>query len=68
VPLAAAMTRKLGLEGKKVVLLMCGGNIDITTIARIIDRGLAQDGRLCRVTMTISDRPGYVLSIYIDMH
>jgi len=58
VPLAAAMTRKLGLEGKKVVLLMCGGNIDITTIARIIDRGLAQDGRLCRVTMTISDRPG----------
>jgi threonine dehydratase len=58
VPLAAAMARSLSLEGKKVVLCLCGGNIDVTTISRVIERGLVADGRMCRVTATISDRPG----------
>jgi threonine dehydratase len=58
VPLAAAMARSLSLEGKKVVLCLCGGNIDVTMISRVIERGLVADGRLCRVTATISDRPG----------
>jgi threonine dehydratase len=61
VPLAAVMppgTRELGLEGKKVVLVLCGGNIDVTLIARVIDRGLAADGRLCRLVAHILDRPG----------
>jgi threonine dehydratase len=58
VPLAAAADRSLGLEGKKVVLLLCGGNIDVTLISRIIERGLAADGRLCRITAAITDRPG----------
>ncbi|HWE04023.1 MAG TPA: threonine ammonia-lyase [Tepidisphaeraceae bacterium] len=58
VPLAAAMRRTLGLEGKKVVLCLTGGNIDVTLISRIIERGLAADGRLCRVIAYISDRPG----------
>lgn len=46
------------LRGKKVVLLLCGGNIDLNTLDRVIERGLASDGRLCRFTATISDRPG----------
>ena len=58
VALAAAMRKSLGLEGKKVVLCLTGGNIDVTVISRIIERGLASDGRLCRVTVYISDRPG----------
>jgi threonine dehydratase len=58
VSLAAAADRSLGLEGKKVVLLLCGGNIDVTLISRIIERGLAADGRLCRITAVITDRPG----------
>jgi threonine dehydratase len=58
VPLAAAMARSLSLEGKKVVLCLCGGNIDVTMISRVIERGLVADGRLCRVAATISDRPG----------
>jgi threonine dehydratase len=58
VPLAAAMERSLGLEGKKVVLCLCGGNIDVTLISRIIEKGLARDGRLCRIIAHISDRPG----------
>jgi threonine dehydratase len=46
------------LRGKNVVLLLCGGNIDLNTLDRVIARGLASDGRLCRFTTTISDRPG----------
>jgi len=46
------------LEGKTVVLLLAGGNIDLNTLDRVIERGLASDGRLCRFTATISDRPG----------
>jgi len=45
-------------KGKKVVLPLSGGNIDLTTLGRVIERGLASDGRLCRFTATISDRPG----------
>jgi threonine dehydratase len=48
----------LGLAGKKVVLCLTGGNIDLTLISRIIERGLAADGRLCRIVVGISDRPG----------
>jgi threonine dehydratase len=58
VPLAAAADPGVGLSGKKVVLCLCGGNIDVTLISRIIERGLAADGRLCRILASISDRPG----------
>jgi threonine dehydratase len=58
VPLAAALQRSMSLEGKKVVLCLCGGNIDVTLISKIIERGLALDGRLCRVVTQMSDRPG----------
>lgn len=58
VPLAAVMPAPDSLRGKKVVLCLCGGNIDVTVISRIIERGLAADGRLCRVVAHVSDRPG----------
>jgi threonine dehydratase len=58
VPLAAAVQLKDQLAGKKVVLCLTGGNIDVTTIGKIIERGLAADGRLCRIGARISDRPG----------
>ena len=57
-PLAGAMVRAAELKGKKVVLVLAGGNIDVNIISRIIERGLAADGRLCRVTAYVSDRPG----------
>src|SRR5205807_2102975 len=58
-PLAACMSGKLPeLAGKRVVLLLCGGNIDLNVLDRIIERGLVSDGRLCRFTAVISDRPG----------
>lgn len=42
----------------RVVLLLCGGNIDTTTFGRCLERGLASEGRLLRFTVTVSDRPG----------
>lgn len=46
------------LKGKKVVIPLCGGNIDTTILGRCLERGLAADGRLVKFTCTISDRPG----------
>jgi threonine dehydratase len=46
------------LKGKNVVLPLCGGNIDTTTLGRVLERGLAHEGRLCRIAAVISDRPG----------
>jgi threonine dehydratase len=58
VSLAAAIEQKEPLAGKKVVLCLTGGNIDVNTVGKIIERGLAADGRLCRIGARISDRPG----------
>lgn len=58
-PLAALMAGKLPqLAGRKVVLTVCGGNIDPAILSRIIESGLVSDGRLTRFTARISDRPG----------
>ena len=60
---AAALAAVLGghcpeLAGKKIVLLLCGGNIDLTILDRVIDTGLVADGRRWRFAAQISDRPG----------
>jgi threonine dehydratase len=58
-PLAAILAGKLPrLAGKRVALTLCGGNIDPAILGRVINRGLVADGRLCRFTAEISDRPG----------
>jgi len=58
-PLAALMAGLLpGLRDKKVVLAVCGGNIDPAILSRVIEKGLVHDGRLTRFTVVISDRPG----------
>jgi len=46
------------LAGRRVVLLLCGGNIDLTILDRVIDHGLAADGRRWRFKTAVSDRPG----------
>jgi threonine dehydratase len=57
--LAACMSGKLKqFVGRRVVLLLCGGNIDPNVLSRVIERGLVADGRLGRFTAMISDRPG----------
>jgi threonine dehydratase len=58
-PLAAFLSGKLdALKRKDVVLVLCGGNIDLTILDRVIEVGLVADGRLTRFTVSISDRPG----------
>jgi threonine dehydratase len=58
-PLAACLNGRINeLAGKRVVLLLCGGNIDPTMLGRAIEHSLVTDGRLCRFTAAISDRPG----------
>ncbi len=58
-PLAAFISGKLEmLKNKRVVLTLCGGNIDLTILDRVLELGLVTDGRLCRFTAIISDRPG----------
>ena len=56
--MAAMLTKKTTLRGKKVVVLICGGNIDVTLLARIIERGLVKDGRLVRLRVPLPDHPG----------
>jgi threonine dehydratase len=46
------------LQGRRVVLLLSGGNIDPLAHSRVIERGLAADGRIYRFDALISDRPG----------
>ena len=58
-PLAAFLGGRLdSLKGKKVVLVLAGGNIDSSALGRVIEVGLVADGRLCRFSVSISDRPG----------
>ena len=58
-PLAACLSGQLPeLKGKNVVLPLSGGNIDTPILGRVLERGLASDGRLFRFTANISDRPG----------
>jgi len=56
--LAALQNRKLGLEGRNAVLVLSGGNIDVTMISRIIERGLVKDGRLVKLSVILRDQPG----------
>merc|ERR1719400_1809342 len=51
------------LAGKKIVIPLCGGNIDTTILGRCLDRGLAADGRLVKFSVTVSDRPGGIAEL-----
>ncbi len=57
--LAAVLQRRTSLPAfTRVAVLVCGGNIDVTLLSRIIERGLVQDGRRMRLRIHLLDRPG----------
>ena len=58
VAMASLLQRKTSLKGKKTAALVCGGNIDVSLLAKIIERGLAKDGRRMRLRIHLTDRPG----------
>ncbi len=58
VALAALLQKKTSLKGERTAVLVCGGNIDVSLLARIIERGLVKDGRRVRIRVHLADRPG----------
>lgn len=58
VSVAAVMFDKIPVKGKNTVCIVSGGNIDVTILSRVVDRGLLKSGRLCKLSIELSDKPG----------
>jgi len=58
VGVAALLQHKLKVEGRSVAVIVSGGNMDVTLLARIIEQGLVKDGRLVRLRVSLPDHPG----------
>ena len=63
VSIAAAMFNKFPIEGKKVVCLVSGGNIDVTILSRVISRGLMKSGRNASLRIELIDKPGQLKDV-----
>ena len=63
VSVAAVMFDKLPVKGKNTVCIVSGGNIDVTILSRVIDRGLLKSGRLCKLSIALTDKPGQLRDI-----
>lgn len=63
VSIAAVKFGKVPVEGKKVVCLVSGGNIDVTILSRVIDRGLHKSGRACSIVIELIDKPGQLEAV-----
>ena len=60
---AAVMFDKFALKGKRVVSIVSGGNIDVTSLSRVIERGLFQSGRSSSLLIELLDKPGQLKDI-----
>ncbi len=67
VPLAALLKEGSQITGSNCVLVICGGNIDVNLIDRIIGQGLAKTGRLARLSITLRDIPGSLAGLCQDI-
>mgnify|MGYP002230218739 CR=1 FL=1 len=63
VGIAAAMYGKVDLRGKTVCALLSGGNVDVTTLSRIITKGLSKAGRIAEISTKVADKPGSLLQL-----
>ena len=65
VPVAAVLFDKLpeDITGKNVCCLVSGGNIDVTILSRVIERGLKMGGRTANITIALSDKPGQLAGV-----
>ena len=64
VPVAAVLAGKIpDIEGKNVCCLVSGGNIDVTILSRVIERGLKMSGRTANITIALSDKPGQLADV-----
>ena len=60
---AAVIAKKFDLAGKRVVCVVSGGNIDVTSLSRVIDRGLLNSGRSSSLLIELMDKPGQLKDI-----
>lgn len=63
VSVAAAMFGKFPIQGKKVVCVISGGNIDVTSLSRVIERGLMKSGRHSDLLIELVDKPGQLKDV-----
>ncbi|MFR7821116.1 threonine ammonia-lyase [Candidatus Pseudoruminococcus sp.] len=63
VSVAAALFNKFPIKGKNVVCLVSGGNIDVTILSRVINRGLKMTGRVVDITLELTDKPGELQNV-----
>ena len=63
VSVAAAMFNKFPIAGKKVVSVVSGGNIDVTSLSRVIERGLIKSGRSSQLLIELIDKPGQLKDV-----
>ena len=62
-PVAACMFGKVDVSEKKAVCVVSGGNVDVTTLSRVITKGLSKSGRLVELTTKVLDKPGSLLQM-----
>ena len=62
-PVAACMFGKVDVSEKKTVCVVSGGNVDVTTLSRVITKGLSKSGRLVELTTKVTDKPGSLLQL-----
>ena len=62
-PVAACMFRKVDTTAGKTVCVVSGGNVDVTTLSRVITKGLSKAGRLVEITTKVTDKPGSLLQL-----
>ncbi len=62
-PVAACMFRKVDTSAGKTVCVVSGGNVDVTTLSRVITKGLSKAGRLVEITTKLEDKPGSLLQL-----
>ena len=63
VSVAAVKFGKVPVAGKKAVCIVSGGNIDVTILSRVIDRGLHKSGRACSIVIELIDKPGQLEAV-----
>ena len=63
VTVAAMMHKKIDVEDKKVVSIISGGNIDVTMLSLIIEKGLVKSNRKMNLLVTLMDKPGALMNI-----
>lgn len=60
---AAVMFNKVPVKGLKTVCVVSGGNIDVTILNRVINRGLTKSGRICTLCIELDDKPGQLVAV-----